>query len=58
MQDEFLFAAGAQPELHLPHAFDGLFREIAAAWGLPVGRRVRVSLRDPALPELAGRLGA
>jgi hypothetical protein len=56
MQSEFLFADGAEPELHLPHALDALFQEIAAAWGLPVGRRVRVSLRDPALPELAGSL--
>jgi hypothetical protein len=50
-QSEFLVADWAQPEL--PHALDALFQEIAAAWGLPVGRRVRVSLRDPALPEMA-----
>lgn len=56
-QDEFLFADGAQSELHLPHALDGLLQVIAATWGLPVGRRVRVSLRHPVLPEWADALG-
>jgi hypothetical protein len=55
-QGEFLLADGVRPELHLAHPLDAMFQEIAAVWGLPVGRRVRLSVRDPALPELSGRL--
>lgn len=55
-QDEFLFADGPQPELHLAHPLDDLFVAIAAAWGVPVGRAVRLNLVNSALPELAGKL--
>jgi hypothetical protein len=33
IQDEFLFAEGAQPERDSPHALEGLFQDIAAARG-------------------------
>lgn len=55
-QGEFLLADGVQSELHLAHPLDAMFQEIAAGWGLPIGQRVRLSLRDPALPELSGQL--
>ena len=55
-QGEFLFADGVQPELRVPHPLDDLLQEIAVAWGLPVGERVRVRLMTEAVPELSGRL--
>lgn len=55
-QGEFLLADRVQPELYLAHPLDAIFQEIAAIWGLPIGRCVRLSGRDPALPELSGRL--
>lgn len=55
-QHEFLFADGPQPELHLAHPLDDLFVAIAGAWGVPVGRDVRLNLTNPALPELTGKL--
>ncbi len=55
-QDEFLFADGPQPELHLAHPLDDLLRQIATLWGLPIGSRARVTLNDPALPVLEGKL--
>ncbi len=55
-QAEFLFADGPQPELHDAHPLDDLFQAVADLWSLPIGRRVRVNLRDPALPLLEGTL--
>jgi hypothetical protein len=55
-QDEFLFADGPQPELHRTHPLDDLFVTIAEAWGVPVGRGVRLNLINSALPELTGKL--
>lgn len=55
-QSEFLFADGAQPELHVAHPLDDFFQAVADLWSLPIGRKVRVNLRDPALPPLEGKL--
>jgi len=55
-QHEFLFADGPQPELHLAHPLDDLFVAIAAGWGIPVGRDVRLNLANSSLPELTGKL--
>jgi len=55
-QSEFLFAEGAQPELHVPHPLDDFFQAVSDRWGLPIGRNVRLNLRDPALPLLKGKL--
>lgn len=55
-QSEFLFADGTQPELHVAHPLDDLFQAVAELWSLPIGRKVRVNLRDPALPPFEGKL--
>ncbi len=46
----------AQPELHVAHPLDDLFQAVADLWSLPIGRIVRVDLRDPALPPVEGKL--
>jgi len=56
-QQEFLFAAGDAPQLGLPQSDDPLVSDIAKAWSLPVGKRVRVYLKDGEnLPVLEGHL--
>ncbi len=55
-QSEFLFADGAQPELHVAHPLDEFFQEVSDMWRLPIGKNVRVNLRDPSLPPLEGKL--
>lgn len=55
-QSEFLFADGVQPELHVAHPLDDFFQAVAEKWSLPIGRAVRMTLRDPALPLLEGKL--
>ena len=55
-QSEFLLVDGVQPERHVAHPLGALLQEVSAAWGLPIGLRVRVSVRDSSLPELSGRL--
>ncbi|MGH7995468.1 MAG: hypothetical protein ACREFX_03855 [Opitutaceae bacterium] len=56
-QQEFLFAAGDKLQLGLPQSDDPLVSDIAKAWGLPIGKKVRVHLKDgESLPVLEGRL--
>jgi hypothetical protein len=56
-QQEFLFASGDVPQLGLPQSDDPLVSDIAKAWSLPVGKKVRVHLKDNEnLPVLDGRL--
>ena len=56
-QQEFLFAAGDTPQLGLPLADDPLVSDIANAWSLPVGKKIRVHLKDGEnLRVLDGRL--
>ena len=55
-QNEFLFADGPTPDLHLPDPRAGFYSEVAAVWHLPLGERVRTLLREHDLPEVTGRL--
>jgi hypothetical protein len=56
-QQEFLFASGDSPRLGLPEADHPLFSDIAKVWNLPIGKKVRVHLKDGEnLPVLDGRL--
>ncbi len=55
-QSEFLFADGAPPELHHAHPLGDFFEAVAEKWSLPIGKAVRIALRDPALPLLEGKL--
>jgi hypothetical protein len=55
-QSEFLFGEGTAAAMHLPDPNSGLFAEILAAWRLPVGQRVRVTLQDHSFDNLRGRL--
>lgn len=55
-QSEFLYAASPDPELAAPDPREGFYHEVAAAWGLPLGERVRVLLQHHDLPEVNGRL--
>jgi hypothetical protein len=56
-QQEFLFADGHAPQLGMPSTDDPLVTDIAKAWGLPIGKNVRIHLKDgESLPVLDGRL--
>ena len=56
-QQEFLFADGHSPQLGMPLPDDPLVSDIAQAWRLPIGRKVRIHLKDiENLPVLDGRL--
>jgi hypothetical protein len=56
-QQEFLFADGDLPRLGMPRADDPLVSDIARVWGLPIGRKVRIHLKDGEnLSVLDGRL--
>ena len=56
-QQEFLFADGDLPRLGMPRADDPLVTDIARVWGLPIGRKVRIHLKDGEnLSVLDGRL--
>jgi hypothetical protein len=56
-QQEFLFADGHSSQLGMPLANDPLVFDIAQAWGLPIGKRVRVHLEaGENLPLVDGRL--
>jgi hypothetical protein len=55
-QPEFLFIDGPAPVLQLPDPRAPFYAEVAAAWQLPVGREVQVTLREHDLPHLHGRL--
>ena len=56
-QQEFLFSEGDDGRLGLPLADDPLMRDIGAEWGLPVGRRVRITFHSgESFRELTGRL--
>lgn len=39
-----------------PDRLSDFFDEVSRAWGIPVGQRVNLRLRDAALPELTGKL--
>jgi hypothetical protein len=55
-QQELLFADGPAPEMHPPDPRSGFYEEIATLWGIPVGQRVHVALREHSLSDLDGRL--
>ena len=55
-QQEFLFAGGPAPQLHPPDPRSRFYDEVSSAWQLPVGRVVRVDLRDHDLPSVQGPL--
>jgi hypothetical protein len=55
-QEDFLFADGPAPELHLPDPRSNLYADVATLWQIPVGQRVRVDLTDHHFTELSGRL--
>jgi hypothetical protein len=55
-QQDFLFADGAAPELHLPDPRSNLYADVAGLWQIPVGQSVRVELTGHHFPELRGRL--
>lgn len=55
-QSEFLFADGPSPALQPPDPRAEFYREVDEVWHLPLGRRVRVVLREHDLPEVSGRL--
>ena len=55
-QSELSFAEGPAPDVPLEHPLEDLLEAIAARWELPIGRRVRVTLRDSALPDVVGKL--
>ena len=55
-QQDFLFADGPTPELHLPDPRSNLYAAIAALWQIPVGQLIRVDLTDHQVSELRGRL--
>jgi hypothetical protein len=55
-QQDFLFAEGPAPELHLPDPRSSLFAEVAACWEIPVGQLVRVELGGHHFAELRGSL--
>jgi hypothetical protein len=55
-QQEFLFAGGPTPQLHPPDPRSGFYDEVSNGWQLPVGRVVRVDLKDHDLPSLQGLL--
>jgi len=55
-QLEFLLVGADDGTSQLADPLGELRAQIAAAWELPLGQRVRVDLRDDALPGLDGRL--
>jgi len=55
-QQEFLFAGGPTPQLHPPDPRTDFYGDVAAAWQLPVGQKVRIDLRDHDLPSVQGLL--
>ena len=55
-QQDFLFADGPTPELHLPDPRSNLYAAIAALWQIPVGQLIRVDLTGHHFSELRGRL--
>lgn len=55
-QSEFFFAAGVEPEIHLPDPRSGLYEEIAALWQIPVGEMVHVDLTGHQFSDLRGWL--
>ena len=55
-QDQFLFADGPTPQLHVPDFQAGFYSEVAALWQIPVGERVHVTLREHHFGNLDGRI--
>jgi len=55
-QIDFLFADGSGTELHLPDPRSGLYEEITATWGIPVGQITHVVLHGHNFSDLQGRL--
>ena len=55
-QEQFLFADGPAPELHMPDPLSDFYDEVASAWQIPVGQKVHVALREHNFADLDGRL--
>ena len=55
-QQDFRFADGPAPDLHLPDPRSNLYADVAALWQIPVGQSVRVELTGHHFSELRGRL--
>jgi hypothetical protein len=56
-QQEFLLSTGDSPQFGLPRCDDPLVSDITRVWGLPIGRKVRIHLKDGEnLPLLDGIL--
>jgi len=56
-QQEFLFADGHLPQVGMRWTDGPLITDIAKAWELPIGKNVRIHLKDgESLPVLDGRL--
>ncbi len=55
-QQDFLFADGPDPELHLPDPRSNLYADITALWQIPVGQLVRVDLSGHHFSYLHGHL--
>ncbi len=55
-QEEFLFADGPAPELHLPDPLADFYAEVAAKWEIPLGQPVHIALREHQFADLQGRL--
>ena len=55
-QESFLFDESGGTIEDTPDPLSDFFAELVKAWNIPLGERVRVRLRDAALPELTGKL--
>ncbi len=55
-QQDFLFADGPSPELHLPDPRSNLYSDVAVLWQIPVGQLIRVDLTGHHFIELRGLL--
>lgn len=55
-QESFAFDEKAGSPEDPPEPLADLVADVAKLWRLPLGSRVTLRLRDPALPELTGKL--
>jgi hypothetical protein len=55
-QQEFLFADGPVPQMHPPDPRSEFYAEVSTVWQLPMGRMVRVDLKEHDLAALKGHL--
>jgi len=56
IQQEFLFADGPAPEIHLPDPLADFYAAVAAKWEIPLGQPIHVALREHSFSDLQGRL--